>query len=269
MTVPRRGFLSGGLIGLLAGMFRPAKALADAEAAPQADAGSAPPMIAIDDPRYETFFTARLQMWSTIGTVDDDVIAYLISPQFDGAPAWPTTRQAYRTVRTAGSLIIASDGLSDLFVDTDSQEPGFGCEVYIECPDLAGADFATIRSSWQFSLIENFAQNVADLGGIDGQLARYGVLSMELPVPDNMPEPWITDRGSVGALIDIQVPERPKACQLDANTTIRVIALTILLPDEVDHVINGGNAARAEIAQKLILSGTGLMSPSNRRSVLA
>lgn len=269
MTVPRRGFLSGGLMGLLAGIVRPAKALADGGTPPQAGASDEPPMIDINDPRYETFFTARLQMWSNIGSVDDDVIGYIISPQFSGAPAWPTTRQAYRTVRPASSLIIASDGLSDLFVDTPSQDPGFGCEVYLESPDLAGADFATIRASWQFSLIENFAQNVADLGGIDGQLERYGVLSMELPAPANMPEQWITDRGSVGALIDVQVPGRPTVCQLDEDTAIRVIALTILLPDEVNHVISGGNTARADMAQKLISSATGLTSPSNRRSVLA
>jgi hypothetical protein len=51
--------------------------------------------------------------------------------------------------------------------------------------------------------------------------------------------------------------------------TIRLIALTILLPDEIDHAISAGSAARTELAQKLIASGTGLTSPRNRRSVLA
>jgi len=269
MTVPRRGLLSGGLGGLLAGLFRPAKALADDTSSPQADAGDGPPMNAIDDPRYETFFNARLQMWSTIGTVDDDVIAYVISPEFLGAPAWPTTRQAFRTVRPAGSLIIASDGLSDLFADTDSQAPGFGCEVFIECPDLAGAAFEGIRGSWQFELIETLARNVANLGGIQRPISQYGVFSMELPAPATMPAHWSTQRGTVGALINVTVPNRPSFCQLDEGVEIRLVALTILLPDETEYVVSGGAETRFDIAQRLISSGTGLTSPANRRSVLA
>lgn len=265
MTVARRSLLKGGLTGVLAGLFRPAKA----QAATQPGTGTTLPVISIDDPRFERFFTARLRLWSSVGTVDDDVIAYIISPEFQGAPAWPTTRQAFRTVRPAGSLIIASDGLSDLFVDTGMPGPGFECEVYIESPDLAGTDFEAIRASWQFSLIENFARNVADLGGIEDRLERLGVVSMELPAPDNMPERWITPRGNVGALINMQVPGRPTVCELDEGVTIRLVALTILLPDETEHVIAGGAAARAEIAQKLVLSGTGLTSPADRRSVLA
>jgi len=259
--MPRRGFLSGGLTGLLAGIFRPARA--------QAEAASAPGIITLDDPRYERFFTARSQLWSRIGTVDDDVIAYLISPEFGGAPAWPTTRQAFRVVRPAGSLIIASDGLSDLFVDTDSQEPGFGCEVYIECPDLAGAAFDDLRGSWQFDLIETLARNVANMGGIQAPIRQYGIFSMELPAPATMPAHWLTQAGTVGALINVTVPDRPSFCQLDESAEIRVVALTILLPDETEFVVAGGAGTRADIAQRLIASGTGLTSPANRRSVLA
>lgn len=253
----RRRIIAGGLAGLLTGFFatiaRPARAQG----------------IAIDDPRFEAFAAARSQAWSAIGTVDDDVIAYLVSPEFSGGPAWPTTHQAYRVVRPAGSLIMASDGLSDLFVGTDSDASGFGCEVYIECPDLAGAAFEDLKRSWQFQLIENFAQNVADFGGVEGPLARYGVISMELPAPDTAPKRWVGPRGTVGALIGMTVPGRPARCRLAENATIRLVALTLLLPDETEHVIKGGNAARGELAAILIATGTGLASPANRRSVLA
>lgn len=251
--ISRRSIIAGGLAGLLAGIARPALAQA----------------IAIDDPRYEAFAAARTQTWSAIGKVDDDVITYLVSPQFGGGPAWPTTRQSYRVVRPAGSLIIASDGLSDLFVGTGSDAPGFGCEVYIECPDLAGAAFEELKRSWQFQLIENFAQNVAEFGGIEGPLARYGLLSMELPAPDTAPKRWVGPRGTVGALIGMTVTGRPARCRLAESTTIRLVALTLLLPDETEHVIKGGNAARGEIAAILIATGTGLTSPADRRSVLA
>ncbi len=261
MRVARRSILSGGLGALLAGLFRPGMA--------QADEAAQPGIVTLDDPRYERFFAARAQVWSTIGTVDDDVISYLISPEFQGAPAWPTTRQAFRTVRPAGSLIIVSDGLSDLFVGTDSQEPGFGCEVFIECPDLAGAQFADIRSSWQFDLIETLAQNVASFGGIQAPIKQYGIFSMELPAPQTIPPRWLTQRGTIGALINVTVPDRPSYCELGDDGEIRLVALTILLPDETEYVVAGGAERRTDIAQRLVSSGTGLVSPANRRSVLA
>lgn len=226
-------------------------------------------VIAIDDPRYARFFEARERFWSTLGPVDSDVIANIISPELMGGPAWPTTRQAYRIVRPAESLIIASDGLSDLFVDTNFPEAGFECEVYLESDELVGADFEALRSSWQFSLLENFAQNVADFGGLNSALDRYGVVSMELPAPANMPARWVTDHDSVGALINMTVPDRPTHCDLDEGVSIRLIPLTILLPDETDHVVDGGAAARVELAERLVASGAGLISSSNRASVLA
>lgn len=246
---------------MLGGLFRPGKASASEPALPG--------IITLDDPRYERFFAARAQAWSTIGTVDDDVIAYLISPEFQGAPAWPTTRQAFRIVRTGQSLIIVSDGLSDLFVDTDSQEPGFGCEVFIDCPDLAGAKFADIRSSWQFDLIETLARNVAHMGGIQAPVRQHGIFSMELPAPATMPAHWLTQRGTVGALVNVTVPGRPSCCEVDDGVEIRLVALTVLLPDETEYVVAGGGDRRADIAQRLVASGTGLASPANRRSVLA
>ncbi|MEE4316576.1 MAG: hypothetical protein V2I74_06295 [Erythrobacter sp.] len=257
----RKGLLGGGLGGLLGRLFRSDKAL-DSEP-------PKPGIITLDDPRYERFFNARLQVWSGAGAVDDDVIAYLVSPEFLGAPAWPTSRQAFRVVRPERSLIIASDGLSDPFVDSDSQEPGFGCEVFIECPDLAGAAFEDIRGSWQFDLIETLARNVASFGGIQAPIRQYGIFSMELPAPASMPAHWLTQRGTVGALINVTVPGRPSYCQLDQDVEIRLVALTILLPDETEYVVAGAAWTRAEIAQRLVSSGTGLASPANRRSVLA
>lgn len=257
----RRSLMAGAFTAWLTSLFRPAKALADN--------GRTPGMIAIDDPRYDSFFAARTKVWESLGSVDDDVITYIISPEFNGGPAWPTTRQAYRVVRPARSLIIASDGLSDLFVDTTMEEPGFGCEVYLESPDLVGADFNAIRRSWQFSLIESFAQNVAHFGGINEELERVGVISMELPAPPGMPARWVTERGTIGALINISVPDRLTQCALEEGVNIRLVALTALLPDETEHVIAGRAAARGDVAGLLIASGTGLTSPANRRSVLA
>jgi hypothetical protein len=119
-------------------------------------------MISQDDPRIEGGYQSLQAYWGEIGPSDPDVISYLLNPQFQGKPAWPNMRQAYRIVRPPRALIIASDGLSDPFVGTDIEDHnGFDMEVFIETPDIAGADFAAIRGSWVFSLIENFAMNVA------------------------------------------------------------------------------------------------------------
>jgi hypothetical protein len=251
----RRAVLTGGAAGLIACAAGPAFA--------------APALVTPDDPRYASFAAARRAAWGAVGPFDDDVIGNLVSPEFQGYPAWPTTRQSFLVVRPQASLVIASDGLSDLFAGTDLAQPGFECEVFIEAPDLAGAAFTAIRDSWQFQLVENFARNVADFGGITGPLEKYGTISMELPAPDAMPPRWTTPRGTVGALVGIEVPERPARCRLAEDASIRLTALTLLLPDETDHVIAGGSAARAAIAQRLVLAGTGLTSPANRRSVLA
>ncbi|MEL6318759.1 MAG: hypothetical protein AAFR16_14095, partial [Pseudomonadota bacterium] len=107
--------------------------------------------------------------WARIGASDADVISYAINPMFSGAPPWPGTRQAYRVVRVTEApggptLILASDGLSDPFDDDawDDEDGaparnGFEMEVYIETPELAGAGFEEIRSSWAFAVIERLA----------------------------------------------------------------------------------------------------------------
>ena len=225
-------------------------------------------MVSIDDPRFAQFASARRDYWAQFGAVDDDVIGYFLSPELQGYPAWPTTRQAYLVVRTPETVILASDGMSDLFVDTSSQEPGFGSEVFLETDALQGAGIEAIRASWHFQLIENFAQNVADAGGFGPQLERYGILSMELPAPATTPARWTTQNGMVGALINVQVHGREAGCSLGDGAAITMVPLTLLLPDELDFVVAGGAAARRELAGRLIERGVGLSSPEGRDSVL-
>lgn len=244
--------------------------LAPALARQSATASEGPSdMIEIEDPRYKQYFDARTALWSSIGDVDNDVISSIISPEFNGGPAWPTTRQAYRIVRTDKSLILASDGLSDLFVDTTLPDAGFECEVYVESEDLAGAAYDDLVRSWQLDLVMNLAQNVAYFGGINDNLDRLGVISFELPAPANMPERWVTQRGSVGALLNLTTPDRPEFCDLADDTRIRIISLTILLPDETEYVIEGRAKARADLAARLLASPYRLVSSSERPSMLA
>lgn len=225
-------------------------------------------MIDLDDPRYAAWAAARHRHWASLGAVDPDVIAYMISPQFQGAPAWPTTRQSFVVVRRPDSVILASDGLSDLFVDTDLDEPGFGCEVFIETDELVGADFAAIRDSWAFAMIEDFARNVASWGGLDQPLDKMGVLSTELAGPGSLPTDCATPEGRVGVLVNLPNPDRTDRLALDARASIRLVPITLLGPDELAYVVAGGAAARTELGERLRSAGHGILSTTRRRSVL-
>ena len=223
--------------------------------------------ISLEDPRYAAWFEKRRAYWSAIGAVDDDVVAYIISPEFQGAPAWPTTRQAFFVVRTPKTVIIASDGLSDLFVDTDMDEAGFGTEVYIETPALIGADFQQIKSSWAFSLIEDFARNVANWGGIDALMTKYGVISTELAMPEGLENRWETENHAVGILVNLPNPSRDRTLNLDPEHNITMVPITIIMPGELAFVAEGGAEARMQLAHHLAEAGVGAVSDADRETL--
>lgn len=209
-------------------------------------------MIPETDPRVQDTFRLRDAHWRAIGPTDPDLITYLINPQFSGAPAWPGTRQAYRVARPEGGLIIASDGLSDPF-GADDPRQGFGCEVYLETPDLVGGDFSAIRASWAFAAVEQFAMNVAGWGGISEALAHHGVLSLELHLDPLTPKGFANAAGRCGFLVGLKTPY-PAKLSLPLGE-IDLIALTLLTPAELDEIVEGGDAARNAIAAKRAQSG--------------
>jgi hypothetical protein len=232
----RREFL-GGLATLAA-----TPALADDNMAPA------------EDPKSKATFEKRDAYWSSIGKLETDVIAYIINPMFQNAPPWPNVRQAYRIVRPPNSLIIASDGLSDLAPGQESTSQGFGCEVFIEVPELAMATFDEIKSSWAFSAIENFAMNVAASEGISDAIQRYGILSMELPI-DNAPAGLAHRQRGVGALINLPTPYPAKLSLPLAD--IDIIPLTLVTARELDRLVSGGAKVRGELAASRAARGTG------------
>jgi hypothetical protein len=202
-----------------------------------------------NDPRIAAGHARLDRYWSAIGPSDPDLIAYLVNPMFQGKPAWPNTRQAYRVVRPPGSLILASDGLSDPFVGSDRTDAqGFGCEVYIEAPQFTGADFATLRDSWAFRVIENFAMNVAGWGGISEQIARLGVLSTEFDMRNVLPDAALSADGSAGFLVNLKPRDREVRISDMPFGPVDIIALTLLTPGELEQVRSGGASARQTLA---------------------
>lgn len=225
---------------------------------------------AVDDPLYAATFEARDEYWKTIGKIDEDVIAHVMSPEFMGAPAWPTTRQAYKIIRTDKTVIIASDGLSDPFTDCAEHEVnmnGFGSEVYIESSELVGASFDEIAKSWQFEAIEIWARNVANYGGINFSVEKYGVFSTELPV-GGIPEDWVSPSGNVGLLVNVKPKDNAIEITDMPLAPIKIIPLTIIRPDELAFIVAGGQDGRDSLALQLGEAGFYHISDANRQSVL-
>lgn len=229
---------------------------------------SANRVIKEEDPRIEAGHKCLQAYWNAIGPTDPDVITYLLNPQFQGKPAWPNTRQAYRIVRPADALIIASDGLSDPFVGSDIDDvSGFGMEVFVETPDLVGADFTTIRSSWAFAVIENFAMNVAGWGGITSHLRTNPIISVEFPDERKLPKEWLTSNATAGFLINVPVVSRGSEVAMPFGTTM-IVPLTLLRPAELRFVVEKGKAGRNELADALRERGYGHVSSLKRPSVV-
>jgi hypothetical protein len=214
-------------------------------------------MISDHDPRIEAGYRSLQAYWDEIGPSDRDLLAYMINPQFQGKPPWPNTRQAYRIVRPPDALIIASDGLSDPFVGSDiADRNGFDMEVFIETPDFVGADFTAVRDSWAFSLIENFALNVANWGGIAPQLRRHGITSTEFPIGGILPADWLGEGETAGFLVNMPAPGRRHEVAMPLAPVL-IVCLTLLRPAELAYVASGGAQARREMATRLETSGFG------------
>ena len=219
------------------------------------------------DPIEAQHHAAMTAYWKNIGSVDDDVVTYLVNPMFQGAPAWPNTRQAYRVIRTDDSLILASDGLSDPFPADAGQDDrhGFGMETFIEVKGLQDLRFDEINGHWMFRAIENMAMNVAQAGGFTAMLDQHGVLSIELPI-DIGPEGWVKPNGNIGALIDVPMEGRANVVSETPLGPVRIVPITILHPAEIDICASGGGARKAMSAD-LIAKASGHISDPARASL--
>lgn len=205
-----------------------------------------------NDPAYQKTYDALQAYWEKVGTVDPDVITYIINPMFLGSPPWPSGRQAFKIIRTTESLIIASDGLSDPFEeDKNEQRNGFEMEVFIEVNGQQDMAFDDIKSSAAFALIEQTARQVADWGGITKLLDQINVASAEIPVSsETIPDKFFTPDGSVGVLFGMVARGRPKIVADTPLSPVRMVPVTVLLPSEVQEVAQS-KAARDRIAKKL------------------
>lgn len=212
--------------------------------------------------------------WSSVGALESDVIANAISPQFTGGPRWPTPRQAYRVVRRGETILIATDGLSD---PADGEPDGFGCELFIETADLAPelrgepGDVMSPARSWAFEVLRYIAATVADAGGINCQLDRYGVISTEAPGANTVeamraqvPPRFFDENGSLGILIGGPPADFAAAVPNPPNGPIRIVPVVLITAAEMERIRHGGAAARDQLVADLAASPTGWRSSLTR-----
>lgn len=219
--------------------------------------------------------------WTSIGTVETDVLAYLISPGFSGGPHWPSTRQAYRVIRRGGSIILATEGLSDPFDDAEGLGNGFEMELFLETSDIPEhargplGEVDPFKRSWAFELIEHVAKTVAGAGGITQQLEQHGALSLELPgfslshhMSDQLPKHFVTDDDAVGVLLGAPEPDFPTRLDDMPLSPVSLVPVVLITASELEYVRSGGRQAREDLVSRLKAAGIGHMSSLHRDSVV-
>jgi len=219
--------------------------------------------------------------WGFIGTVERDVLSYIISPSFSGGPYWPSTRQAYRVVRRGDTVIIATEGLSDPFDDAEGMGNGFEMELFIETADIPEhargplGEVDPFKRSWAFELVEHVAKTVADAGGITHQLEQHGALSLEMPgfsrshhMSDQLPKLFVTDDDSTGVLLGAPEPDFPTRLDDMPLSPVRLVPVVLITASELEYVRDGGRGAREDLVSRLKAAGIGHMSSLRRASVV-
>lgn len=219
--------------------------------------------------------------WGSVGTVERDVLSYIISPSFSGGPYWPSTRQAYRVVRRGDTVIIATEGLSDPFDDPEGMGNGFEMELFIETADIPEhvrgslGEVDPLKRSWAFELVEHVAKTVVDAGGITHQLEQYGALSLEIPgfslshhMSDQVPTLFVTEDDSTGVLLG--APEPDFSTRLDDMplSPVSLVPVVLITASELEYVRAGGRVAREDLVNRLKAAGIGHLSTLRRASVI-
>lgn len=216
-----------------------------------------------------TACAARDAFYATLGELDADVLAPLVNPAFMGGPRWPSLRQAWRVIRRADSILIASDGLSDPFEDDDDVfvPRGHLLEVCIEAP-LSAFDGGAVQASWLFDVIYQVSQNVADHGSIDLLVQRHGSVSMALEVQD-APKGLEDENAQVGVLLAQGTATIPPSLATPYGA-VMLLTATVLQPAEMAHIGEAADKAqsRRDLAAALAASPTGHLSVASRPAVI-
>ena len=194
---------------------------------------------------------ARLQVYSTLGSLQDFALTYA-APAGMSAPArWPCLTQKFRVInRPNGRTLLVSDGLSDPFDDlqSDANVNGYGLEFFVETP-------SEIKSSWQFQLLFTVCSLAAGHGGIRTIIDDMQLLSTEAEgvsevVLTEHRQSLVNKAGRVGALLGLvdadDVPERIEGMPL---TDVRLVNIKLITLSELKLITELGAEGRQKLAE--------------------
>lgn len=193
----------------------------------------------------------RLAIEALVGG-ESAALTALMGPMGEG-PEWPAGA-AWRSARRGENLLIVSDGLSDPFVERDRPETGLGLEVFIESPQSglpANAPLASATDTWLFPMIAEVSHILAGRHKLRETLLDGGLLSLHFAI-DHLKD----GRGRVGALLNVKAEGMPETIALPGGP-VRLVAVTLLNPDELASLTGGGMEKREELAAKLRAAGVG------------
>jgi hypothetical protein len=255
-----------GFLDRLLGRNQPPAADTPEPSAPDTSGTSGPD--AEHDTVVDRAVEARRAAWASVGSIDPHVLAPAINPSFMGGPRWPALRQSFVRVSKPGSIILASDGLSDPWDDPAQVRPGrsgTGLEIFLETddPEVAATEIGPLASTWAMTVVFEVAQNVAYNPGLGDMLDKYGVISFEIP---NTPLPG-REAGAVGVLLGLPAQDVPATVDTGSGTA-RLVAITVLTPAELDHVVTNGAQGRQDVVERLVASGNHHRSNLGRPSVI-
>jgi hypothetical protein len=209
----------------------------------------------------------RDSLWKSIGEVDPDVMTHIINPAFMGGPAWPSLRQAFMTINPPDRTILASDGLSDPYDDMDTNAGnapynGFGMEVYVSSEKLN----VPVNTTWQFQLLYQAAQLVADQGNMVNLINDLTYITTEFYNVD-VPAEFRNADNRVGAIIGLPDPVIPGEVVLSLEP-VKLINIKLLTLAELEYVISNGAEGRSRLAGLFIAKGNATSSSLERASVV-
>lgn len=207
---------------------------------------------------------ARDNAYALLGAVDPDVIAHAINPSFMGGPEWPSLRQAFSIVRREESTIVISNGLSDPFDVEDWGSSGFGLEIMAESKVPITGE---IIDSWLFKLVYAVSQEAACAANMANYISEYGVITREFNVKDSGLEELAGDNPTVGVIIGIEHPERPKTLDFPGGKVI-LATVQLLTPEELIYVIEERAEGRDILHRSFKESGHFHFVDLERRSLI-
>jgi len=127
-----------------------------------------------------------------------DYLSSIVTQYSIGRDGWPGSCEAWLCGRTPEYVIVASDGLSDPFIDENELSIGFGHEVIMACDEpISDVNFS---DSWVFRAIHRLSFLAAEYGTLREIIEDYGSLSVELNHVD-LPECFIGANGCACVLL--------------------------------------------------------------------